>query len=68
MSVVTAKIKTHERKTMYQDSDFEICPTCGGQVRFAPNLFGAMILWHKIPSPRLEGYFTFTSEHQNVGG
>ena len=35
------------------------CPNCNSEATLAPNLFGKMTWFHKIASPRLEGYFTF---------
>jgi hypothetical protein len=41
------------------------CPECGSLGMVAPDLYGKPTQFHRIPSPRLEGYFTFTEEHQN---
>lgn len=41
------------------------CPECGSEGMLAPDIWGKIEFVHKIPSPRLEGYFTFTSDHQS---
>jgi len=44
----------NERKTKMNN-----CPNCNYEATFAPNLYGKMTWFHKIASPRLEGYYTF---------
>lgn len=48
---------------MYQDNELTPCEICNSLGKFAPNLFGKVVFFHKIPSPRLVGYFTFTESH-----
>jgi hypothetical protein len=50
---------------MYPDNELNNCPTCGGLGLEAPDIWGKIEFVHKIPSPRLEGYFTFTATHKN---
>ena len=38
------------------------CPECGSEGMLAKDIWGKMEFVHKVPSPRLEGYFTFQSE------
>jgi len=49
---------------MYPDNELTPCPTCGGLGLDAPNLWGKIEFVHKVPSPRFEGYFTFTADHK----
>jgi hypothetical protein len=44
------------------DNLTEKCPKCDGIGMTAPDLWGKMEFVHQVPSPRLEGYFTFVSE------
>jgi hypothetical protein len=41
------------------------CIVCDHESIVAPNVFNTLQVMHKIPSPRLEGYYTYTSECQN---
>lgn len=49
---------------MYSDDELIACPTCEAKGIFANDVHGRQQFFHKIPSPRNVGYFTFTSEHQ----
>ena len=49
---------------MYPDSELTACPTCEGLGLIANNLWGKPEFLHKVPSPRFEGYFTFTADHK----
>ena len=51
---------------MYPDNELTPCPSCEGLGLIAPNLWGKPEFYHKIPSPRLEGYFTFTADHKGL--
>ena len=48
---------------MYSDSDLIPCQKCGGLGVVANNLWGRLDFFHKIPSPRFEGAYTFTEAH-----
>jgi hypothetical protein len=67
MSVACPKIeltnKEQEMK-MYPDNELTACPTCGELGLTAPNIWGTIEFLHKIPSPRFQGYFTFTADHK----
>lgn len=39
------------------------CPDCNGLGVLAPNLYGKLQRFHKVPSKR-EGYFTFSEKCQ----
>lgn len=39
--------------------NLEKCPKCFGEYVVAPDLWGKLKDFHKVSSPRLEGYFTF---------
>jgi hypothetical protein len=41
------------------DNLTEKCEKCGVVGMTAPNLWGKLEFFHQVPSPRLEGYFTF---------
>lgn len=41
------------------------CIDCDHESVVAPDIFGTLQVMHKVPSPRLEGYYTFVSECQN---
>jgi hypothetical protein len=47
---------------MYPDNEMTPCPKCEALGMSAPNIWGKIEFVHKVPSPRLEGYFTFVSE------
>jgi len=40
-----------------------VCPDCGKEGVFAPDIWGKETFFHKIPSPRLDGYYSFTNVH-----
>jgi hypothetical protein len=67
MSVASPKIeltnKEQEMK-MYPDNELTPCPTCGELGLTAPTIWGQPEFMHKIPSPRFQGYFTFTTDHK----
>ena len=63
MSVATANLILTKGKLMYQDNELTPCEICNSLGKFAPNLWGKVVFFHKIPSPRLAGYFTFTESH-----
>jgi hypothetical protein len=67
MSVASPKIeltnKEQEMK-MYPDNELTPCPTCGELGLIAKNIWDKPEFLHKIPSPRFEGYFTFTADHK----
>ena len=50
---------------MYPDNELTPCSTCGELGLIAPTIWGKPEFLHKIPSPRFQGYFTFTNEHKN---
>jgi hypothetical protein len=62
--VYTDNIERKGKEKMYPDSELTPCPECNSLGMTAPNIWGKMEFVHKIPSPRLEGYFTFTEQHQ----
>jgi hypothetical protein len=65
MSVAIGKMETTKKgKTMYPDNELTPCPSCGNLGLTAPNIWGKPEFLHKIDSPRFEGYFTFTADHQ----
>jgi hypothetical protein len=66
MSEGYAKLELMKGKTMYPDNELTPCPSCEGLGLIAPNLWGKPEFYHKIPSPRLEGYFTFTADHKGL--
>jgi hypothetical protein len=41
------------------------CPSCGAEGIFAPDIWGVETFFHKIPSTRLEGYYSFTNVHNS---
>ncbi len=49
---------------MYPDNELTPCPKCGELGLTAPTIWGQPEFMHKIPSPRFEGYFTFTADHK----
>ncbi len=49
---------------MYPDNELTPCPSCGNLGLTAPNIWGKPEFLHKVPSPRFEGYFTFTPDHK----
>ena len=51
---------------MYNDNELDTCPICGTLGTTAPDLWGKIQFFHKIPSPRLNGYFSFTDSHVGV--
>jgi hypothetical protein len=51
------------RNKMFED--LTPCPECNSLGMLAPNIWGKTEFVHKVPSPRLEGYFTFVAECQN---
>lgn len=50
--------------SFYPDEELNNCPECGGLGMLGKNIWGKIEFLHKIPSPRFEGYFTFTAEHK----
>lgn len=48
---------------MWLDSELETCPVCGQLGTISPDIWGKSQFFHKVPSHRLEGYFTFTQSH-----
>lgn len=48
---------------MWLDSDLVTCPICSQLGTTSPDIWGDVQFFHKVPSPRLEGYYTFTQEH-----
>ena len=51
---------------MYNDNELLECAVCGGLGVIANDLKLNKQFFHKIPSPDLEGYFTFTLTHEKV--
>ena len=39
------------------------CPSCEKEGMFAPDIWGKETFFHKIESPRIEGYYSFTDQH-----
>jgi hypothetical protein len=48
---------------MYNDNELVTCPVCDKIGLTAPDLWGKVQFFHKVSSPRLEGYFSFSEEH-----
>jgi len=50
-------------RELYPDELLLTCPVCGQLGLTASDLYGKTQFFHKVPSHRLEGYYTFTESH-----
>lgn len=41
----------------------ELCPICETEGVIAPDIWGIEKFFHKIESPRISGYYSFTDQH-----
>jgi len=48
---------------MYNDNELDNCPVCGQLGTTANDLYGKIQFFHKVPSHRISGYYTFTQAH-----
>ena len=48
---------------MWLDSELDTCPVCGQLGTTSNDIWGKIQFFHKVPSHRLEGYYTFTQFH-----
>lgn len=48
---------------MYSEKDLTNCPICGNDGITAPDVWGDVQFFHKVESPRLAGFYSFTEVH-----
>jgi len=48
---------------MWLDSELDTCAVCGQLGTISPDIWGNSQFFHKVPSHRIEGYYTFTQSH-----
>lgn len=58
--------KTKKGKLMKTETEELVeCPICKKEGIVAPDIWGKETFFHKVPSPRIDGYYSFTNIHDH---